>query len=283
MKKSIRLLLLLMVGITTCASAGQPLWETLPPAAALPPLSNQGHVTRGGASIWYGVIGKGAPVLLLHGGMASSDSWGEQVPALVKAGYRVILIDTRGHGRSTLGNQPLSYELFADDVIAVMDALQLRQADIVGWSDGGNTALVMAIKSPARIRKLYAFGANMNADAIQPGAFKAPILGQVVTRLQATYARVSPTPTDFGALHTAIEAMQKTEPNYSAAALAAIRGPTIAIVDAEHEEFIKPEHTAYLARTIPGATLTILPGVSHFAPWQAPDQFNRSMLGFLAK
>jgi pimeloyl-ACP methyl ester carboxylesterase len=117
-----------MVGITTCASAGQPLWETLPPAAALPPLSNQGHVTRDGASIWYGVIGKGAPVLLLHGGMASSDSWGEQVPALVKAGYRVILIDTRGHGRSTLGTQPLSYELFADDVIAVMDALQLRQA-----------------------------------------------------------------------------------------------------------------------------------------------------------
>lgn len=272
-----------MVGMATYANAGQPLWESLPPAAALPPLSNQGHVSHSGASLWYGVIGKGAPVLLLHGGMTSSDSWGEQVPALVKAGYRVILIDTRGHGRSTLGNQPLSYELFADDVIAVMNALHLPQADIVGWSDGGNTALVMAMKSPSRIHKLFAFGANMNADAAKPDAFKAPILGPVVTRLQATYARVSPTPAGFGALHTAVEAMQKTEPNYGAAALAAIHGPSVAIVDAEHEEFIKPEHTAYLARTIPGATLTILPGVSHFAPWQAPDQFNRAMLSFLAK
>ena len=84
------------------------------------------------------------------------------------------------------------------------------------------------------------------------------------------------------ALQSAVEKMQQTQPNYSAAQLAAIHGPRILIGDGDHEEFISRAHTEYLARTIPGAQLAILHSVSHFAPWQAPKDFNRSMLAFIA-
>lgn len=268
-----------MLAVTAQSQAQQ--WDTLPLPAPLPPFASQGYVERAGARIWYGTVGEGPAVILLHGGMASSDSWGNQVPALVKSHHRVILVDTRGHGRSTLGNLPLSYEVFEDDVRGVMDALHIARADIVGWSDGANTALVMAMKHPGRLHKVYAFGANMSIDSIKPGAFNAPILGKVVVQLQQTYAKLSPTPNGFGALHDAVEAMQKTEPSYSAAQLAAIRGPKIAIADGDHEEFIKEEHTEYMAMTIPGAQYIILPDVSHFAPWQDPEAFNASIVKFL--
>jgi pimeloyl-ACP methyl ester carboxylesterase len=270
-----------MLATSATIHAKTPAWETLPLPPALPHLTTEGYVERQGARIWYGTVGEGPTVFLLHGGMASSDSWGYQIPALVKSHHRVVLVDTRGHGRSTLGNVPLSYEVFEDDVLSVMDTLHIAQTDIVGWSDGANTALVMAMKDPARVRRIYAFGANMNADAAKPGAFNAPILGKVVVQLQQTYTRVSPTPDGFGALHNAVETMQKSEPNYSATQLSAIHGPTIVIADGEHDEFIKEEHTRYMARTIHGARLVMLAGVSHFAPWQSPDAFNASVLPFL--
>jgi pimeloyl-ACP methyl ester carboxylesterase len=281
MRTFLKFATLAMFTMTATIHAQTPVWESLPLPPALPHLASEGYVERQGARIWYGTVGEGPAVLLLHGGMASSDSWGNLVPELVKTHHRVVLIDTRGHGRSTLGNVPLSYEVFEADVRDVMDALRITRADIVGWSDGANTALVMAMKEPTRLRRVYAFGANMNTDATKPDAFNAPILGKVVVELQQTYARLSPTPDGFGALHEAVETMQKSEPNYSISQLSAIRGPVIAIADGDHEEFIKEEHTRYMARTIPGARLIILTGVSHFAPWQAPASFNASVLHFL--
>lgn len=270
-----------MMAAGTSNEAPASLWTTLPVEAPLPSLLQAHHVDHEGARIWYGSVGTGRPVILLHGGMASSATWGNQIPALVGSHHRVILIDSRGHGRSTLGTQPLSYELMASDVLAVMDAEKIDRAAIVGWSDGANTGLALAMRHPNRLTGVYAFGANMDLQAVKPDAFSAPILGEVVKRLAAEYARLSPTPEGFGALHEAVEAMQTTEPNYSAAQLAAIKGPRIMIADGDHEEFIKPEHTAYLAQTIPGAGLTIFPDVSHFAPWQSPEAFNASMIAFL--
>jgi len=99
--------------------------------------------------------------------------------------------------------------------------------------------------------------------------------------LAKDYARISPTPDGFNTLHQALEAMQKKEPNYLTKELAAIKVSTIAIAEGDHEEFIIRAHTDYLAATIPGAKLIILPNVSHFAPWQDPTTFNKSILQFL--
>jgi pimeloyl-ACP methyl ester carboxylesterase len=258
-----------------------PVWETLPPAAPLPPFDLEGRVTHQGARIWFAAIGAGRPVILLHGGDASSDYWGDQVPALLASGRRVILIDSRGHGRSTLGARPLGYALMESDVIAVMDQLAVGKADVVGWSDGAIIGLVMAMKHAERVGRVFAFGANMDLHGFNPTGALSPILPRVRTALAANYARLSPTPHGFGKLAHDVLAMQMREPNYAPADLAAIRGPAIAIADGAHEEFILRQHTEYLARAIPGATLVILADGSHFAPLQTPDAFNAAMIGFL--
>ena len=87
-------------------------------AAPLPATNDQGYVEHEGARIWYATYGAGSPVILLHGGLGHSGNWGYQVPALVRSGYRAVLIDSRGHGRSTRDAQPFSYELMASDVLA---------------------------------------------------------------------------------------------------------------------------------------------------------------------
>jgi len=271
----------LVVATASLAFADTPPWQTLPAPAPLPAFDVEGRVAHDGARIWFATFGSGPPVILLHGGDASSDYWGGQVPALLASGRRVIVIDSRGHGRSTLGERPLGYELMESDVIAVMDALSLDHADVVGWSDGAILGLIMAMKHPQRVTHVFAFGANMDLHGFNPMGALAPILPKVAPALAANYAKLSPTPNDFGALSKAVLDMQMREPNYTPPELAAISGPAIAIVDGEHEEFILRQHTEYLARTIPGAQLIILPGVSHFAPLQDPAAFNAAMIGFL--
>ena len=259
----------------------RPVWETVPDPAPLPPLDATGAVERDGARIWYGVVGEGPPVILLHPGLGSSDFWGDQVPALVAAHHQVILIDARGQGRSTWDGRPLGYETMSGDVMAVMDALGLRRADFVGWSDGAIVALTVAMKDPDRVARVFAFGANMDVSGLRPLGVLAPTLGAAERLESADYAEVSPTPGRFAAISHAVRRLQLSQPNYTPAQLAAIRGPAIDIVDADHEEFIHRRHAQYLARTIPGAWLQILPGASHFAPLQTPERFNKAVLAFL--
>jgi pimeloyl-ACP methyl ester carboxylesterase len=103
-----------------------------------------------------------------------------------------------------------------------------------------------------------------------------------LTRHTKDYAQLSATPDQFAAFAEAVRRMQRTEPNYSVRDLAEVHVP-IAIVQGEHDEFIKLEHAEYLARSIPGAEFILLPGVSHFAPLQRPEKFNSVMLAFLGK
>jgi pimeloyl-ACP methyl ester carboxylesterase len=230
-------------------------------AAPLPVPSDEGYAEHEGARIWYASYGAGAPVILLHGGLGHSGNWGYQVPALLGAGHRVVVVDSRGHGRSTRDARPYRYELMASDVLAVMDTLQLERAALVGWSDGACVAMVLGSTKPFA---------------------PTPVIERCFSRQAKDYAQLSSTPDDFEAFVGAVSTMMKTEPNYSADDLALIDVP-VAIVQSEHDEFIKPEHADYLARSIPGAELILLPGVSHFAPLQRPAQFNRAMLDFLRR
>src|ERR1700729_3949236 len=131
-------------------------------AAPLPVANDQGDVEHNGARIRYTTYGAGPAVILLHGGLGHSGNWGYQVPALVGSGYRAVLIDSRGHGRSTRDARPFSYELMASDVLAVMDSLQLARAALVGWSDGACVALVLASQTPERVAGVFFFGCNMD-------------------------------------------------------------------------------------------------------------------------
>ena len=250
-------------------------------AAPLPHTHEQGYVEHDGARIWYATYGAGSPVILLHGGLGHSGNWGYQVPALLRSGYRAIVIDIRGHGRSTRDARPFTYELMASDVLAVMDALQLEKAALVGWSDGACTALVLASKAPERVAGVFFFACNMDPSGTKDVEF-SPTLKRCFGRHVSDYAQLSATPEQFDALSEAVGLMQKTQPNYSAHDLAQISVP-VAIVQSEHDEFIKREHAQYLARSIPAAEFIDLPDVSHFAPLQRPEQFNAAMLAFLGK
>jgi len=250
-------------------------------AAALPISGDQGDVDHDGARIWYATYGAGPPVILLHGGLGHSGNWGYQVPMLVGAGRRAVLIDSRGHGRSTRDLRPFTYELMASDVLAVMDALHLENAAVVGWSDGACIALILAMQAARRIAGVFFFGCNMDPSGTKEIA-PSPMLGRCFGRHARDYAALSATPDQFEAFAEAVGQMMKTEPNYSARDLARIHVP-VAIVHSEHDEFIKRDHADYLARSIPGAELILLPGVSHFAPLQRPDQFNGAVRAFLDK
>ena len=272
-------MLLVFLGLAAGANA-EPLWLTLPQPPSLPVPKTAGYVAHDGARIYYAVFGAGAPVILLHGGLVNSRWWANQVPSLTKAGYEAILIDSRGHGRSSRDARPYTYELMASDVVAVMDHLGVRKASVVGWSDGAIIGLVMALHDPERLTRVFAFAANMDPSGVKPDVETNPTFARAVARGASDYAVLSPTPGDFPAFQKAIETMWATEPNYAPDQLARIT-TSVAIVDGDHDEAIKPEHTRYLARSIPGAKLIFLPGVSHFAMLQKPAAFNAAMLEFL--
>jgi pimeloyl-ACP methyl ester carboxylesterase len=162
-----------------------------------------------------------------------------------------------------------------------MDALHLEQAGLVGWSDGACTALILASQAPTRVAGVFFFACNMDPSGTKDVDF-SPILKRCFGRHMQDYAELSATPDQFDAFSEAVGLMQKTQPNYSANDLAAISVPVV-IVQSEHDEFIKREHAEYLARSIPNAEFIDLPGVSHFAPLQRPEQFNTAMLAFLDK
>jgi pimeloyl-ACP methyl ester carboxylesterase len=251
-------------------------------AAPLPETKDQGYVENDGARIWYAAYGSGPAVILLHGGMGNGGNWGYQVPALVRSGYRGVVIDSRGHGRSTRDAQPFSYDLMASDVLAVMDALELEKAGFVGWSDGACTALILGANAPARATGVFFFACNMDPSGVKETLDFTPILRRCVGRHLQDYAQLSTTPDKFGEFSEAVGLMQRTQPNYSAEDLGRI-SVQVAIVQSEMDEFIKREHAEYLARSIPNAEFVFLQGVSHFAPLQRPDQFNAAMLAFVGK
>ena len=249
-------------------------------AAPLPAATHQGYIENDGARIWYSTYGAGEDVILLHGGLGNSGNWGYQVPSLVESGRRVILIDSRGHGRSTRDSRPYTYELMASDVLAVMDAVNVEKTAVVGWSDGACIALILAMQVPSRITRVFYFACNMDPSGTKEIEWPNPVIDRCLSRHRKDYASLSATPDQFDDFFAAIGLMMKTEPNYTAAQLGEIRVP-VAITISERDEFIRMEHAEYLARSIPGAKLILLQEVTHFAPVQRPDSFNSVVQAFL--
>jgi pimeloyl-ACP methyl ester carboxylesterase len=259
-------------------ASAAPQWLTLPPTPTLPKALHSGLAPVNGIKIWYAEFGHGQPIIMIHGGLANSNYWGKQVPALDKH-YRVIVMDSRGHGRSTRSNQPYGYDLMSSDVLGLMDYLKIKKAAIVGWSDGAIIGLDIAMHHPERVSKLFAFAANSDPSGVADIA-KSPVFNVYIARAGEEYKRLSPTPTKYKAFVNQITKMWETQPHWTAADLATIHVPTW-IVDADHDEAIKRENTEFMAAHIPGAGLLIQPEVSHFSFLQDPQQFNDDVLNFL--
>ena len=270
----------LILFASTATASAAPQWLTLPATPTLPKATESGFAALNGVRIWYASFGRGEPVVLVHGGLANANYWGHQVRAL-QTHYRVIVMDSRGHGRSSRNAQAYGYDLMASDLLALMDHLGIKQAAIVGWSDGAIIGLDIAMHHPDRLTKLFAFAANSDPSGVADIA-RSEVFNAYIARAGEEYKRLSPTPGEYKSFVDEITKMWETQPTWTEADLAKIKVPTW-IVDADHDEAIKRENTEFMAAHIPNAGLLIQPNVSHFSFMQDPGQFNDDVLHFLER
>jgi pimeloyl-ACP methyl ester carboxylesterase len=275
-----KLLLGLVASFWVMAAHAEEVWQTLPEPPAMPEPAESGMAPVNDIQMYYAVYGEGDPVLLIHGGLAHADVWGFQVPALAQD-HKVIVADSRGHGRSTRSEQPFGYKLMADDYLALLDHLGIDKVALIGWSDGGVIGLDIAIRHPERLSGLYAVGANYVPEGIKETFATDPTFNAAMERTSGDYARLSPTPGEFDAFVEQISQMWATQPHYTKEQLQAIPVRTV-IFSGDHDEAIKLEHTEEMAELIPNARLEIMKDASHFAMWQQPEAFNASVQNFLA-
>jgi pimeloyl-ACP methyl ester carboxylesterase len=271
---------LVALALLSClaSASAEPRWLTLPPTPTLPKAAESGLAPVNGVKLWYATFGRGEPVVMIHGGLANSNYWAHQVRALQNR-YRVIVLDSRGHGRSSRDAQPYGYDLMASDVIALMDYLKVGKAAIIGWSDGAIIGLDIAMKNPDRVSRLFAFAANSDPSGVADIS-KSDVFNAFVARAGEEYKRLSLTPGEYSAFVDEIKKMWDTQPKWTADDLAKIKTPTW-IVDGDRDEAIKRENTEFMAASIPNAGLLIQPQVSHFSFLQDPHQFSNDVLHFL--
>jgi pimeloyl-ACP methyl ester carboxylesterase len=245
----------------------------------MPEATSSGHVDLAdGAKIYYAVYGKGDPVILLHGGMGNGDHFGFQMPALVDK-FQVIVIDSRGQGRSTLSKTKLSYHQMALDVVAVMDSLKIGKASLVGWSDGGEIALDIAINQPDRVAKLFIFGSNYDANGHKPSKGSSTFAAYNA-KCASDFAKIAKDPKKYAAVVEALMPVWRNPAVFTKDQLRAIKAPTV-VSDGEHDEIIELAQVKEMATLIPNAKLVVFPNTSHFALWQDPPAFNKALVEFL--
>ena len=256
-----------------------PAWTLLPSTPALPPPDSTGFLEIQGARLFHARFGTGEPILLLHGGLANANYWGHLIPVLART-RQVLVMDTRGHGRSTLGEAGLSYPLLARDALALLDAVDIPRLPVIGWSDGGIVGLALAMMAPRRVSRLFTSGANYNRAGGRPDAQSHPTVRAYEVRCGREHHAMSPRTESFDRLRQALGRMWRGGPDYTPAQLAGIRIPAT-IAAGEHDEFITTAHTHALATAIPGARLVIQSGLSHFALLQDPARFAADVIRFL--
>ena len=274
--------LIAMIAVWLAAAVqAEPRWMSIPPPPAMPEASESGIAPVNGIAMYYASYGagEGPPVLLIHGGLGHGDLWAAQVADLM-ADHRVIVADTRGHGRSSNDGSAYSYELLAADYVALLDHLGVERVHLVGWSDGANIGYAIAAAAPERLASHFAHAGNVTLDGIDPSVESDAVFGAYVAMMAEDYAAMSPTPDGFDAFLGGVAAMWGTEKPGGAEALATIAVPTL-VVQSEHDEAILMTHAQMIADTVPGAGLLVLGGVSHFAMLQAPDDYIAAIRGFV--
>lgn len=255
-----------------------------PPQDLLPPptLTAEGRTaTLDGIDIYFEIYGEGNgdPVILLHDGLSHGGHFVNQIPALAR-NHQVIVMDSRGHGRSTFNATPLSYEVMMSDVLALLDHLEIEQTSIVGVGDGGVLALKIALAHPERVNRAVIAGARFNPDGMRADMGDSPYVGAYIARAAEEYKAQSSSPKRWDDFLTTLMTLWATEPTIPEARLQQITSPFLILAGAD-EEVIAPEHTQRLADLIPDAELVLMPGTGHFAMFEQPEEFTGLIVDFL--
>ena len=214
--------------------------------------------------------GQGEHLILLHGNGEDSSYFQGQIDAFAQY-YQVFAIDTRGHGKTPRGTAPFTIRQFAEDLLGFLDAHQIEKAHLLGFSDGGNIAMVFALRHPERVDRLILNGANLNAGGVKR-ATQLPI--EIGYRIARRFAEKS----DSAKQNAEMLGLMVNDPNVAPEELTGIKAPTLVI--AGNKDMIKEDHTRRIASCIPNAQLVILRG-NHFVANKSPDAFNQAVLAFL--
>ena len=214
--------------------------------------------------------GQGEPLILLHGNGENVDYFAGQIDVFARD-YHVYALDTRGHGKTPRGDAPFSIRQFADDLLGFMDAHDIDKAHILGFSDGGNIAMIFAMKYPERVDKLILDGANLDAKGVKRSV-------QIPIEIGWRFAKCFAGKSDEARRNAEMLGLMVNDPNVRPEELSAIRAETLVI--AGTKDMIKDEHTRLIARSIKDSRLVILKG-NHFIANKCPDAFNRAVLDFL--
>ena len=214
--------------------------------------------------------GKGEPLILLHGNGEDCDYFQGQIDEFARY-YHVYAIDTRGHGKTPRGSAPFTIRQFADDLLGFMVALQIKKSHLLGFSDGGNIAMIFAMKYPGRVNRLILNGANLDAKGVKR-TVQIPI--EIGYGIASLLAKISAS----AKLHAEMLGLMVNDPNVLPEELAGIQATTL--VMAGTKDMIKEEHTRLIARSIPHSQLVFIKG-NHFIANKCPQEFNRIVLEFL--
>lgn len=219
-------------------------------------------------SLHYIKKGSGTPLLLLHGNGESGDYFVHQIDEFAQY-FTVYAVDTRGHGQSPRGTAPFTISQFADDLLGFMDGQGIGKADILGFSDGGNIALTLALRHPERVGRLVLNGANLDPAGVK-GSVQLPIVMgyKLASLFKAPKARAN----------AELLGLMVNEPHIDPRELAALTMPALVIVGSR--DMIRAAHSRLIADSLPNGRLATVEG-DHFIANKRPAQFNRAVLEFL--
>lgn len=226
---------------------------------------------KDGSRIYYEKYGQGFPVFLLHGNLGNGRFFSEQIPALAEH-FQLFVVDTRGHGHSVSRRRQLTFQLLAEDLKEVMTAEKINKADIIGFSDGANIAMVFAAAYPKMVHRLVLNAGNTEFSGLRK-------IYQIRSWLMVWFFRI------FSGLHARMKNASVAadllthDTGLATADLKKISPLTLVIVG--KNDIIKAEHSRYLAETIPNAQLVVVEAQGHFLARKAPERFNREILDFL--
>lgn len=247
-----------------------------------------GFAPVGELELYYETQGTGRPLVLIHGALMTIGLMSDYVSVLA-ADRQVIAVELQGHGRTRDIDRPLRYELLADDIAALLDHLELPVADVFGYSLGAGVALQVAIRHPARVRRLVAASVTYHTDGLHPEMLADPGGDDPVGALAGSpyhraYQAVAPDPDRWPALVAKVLELDARPQNWPAAEVAAISAPTMLIV--ADNDIVRLEHAVEMLHLfgggvagdlhgLPASRLAVVPGTTHAglcdrAPWVVP-------------
>jgi pimeloyl-ACP methyl ester carboxylesterase len=228
-----------------------------------------------GFKMYAETYGSGKPLLIIHGNGGSISNFVNQIPFFSKK-YKVIIADSRAQGNSKDNADSLSYEMMADDYAALLTEMKIDSAYVIGWSDGGINALLLAIRHPEKVAKMAITGANLWPDSTAVYNDVEELVLPDYLSLKNKSNKNAGEKTGWKLLRLLVE-----EPHIPLSDLNKITVPTL-VIGGDHD-VIKPEHTMLIAHSIPKSYLWILPNSGHSTPLVYKDDFNNNIDLFFSK